>query len=975
MARNGVLYASVGLAAFIAGSIGPALAADPNANEGDVIVVTGSVIRGTPENAALPVDVLSDEDLRNLGDPSPVELMKLLSVSDGVFGDTNQFDSRSQATEGLASVNLRGLSSSRTLVLLNSKRLVQVGQAVPFVDLNLLPLAAIGRIEILKDGAAATYGSDAIGGVVNFITRSDQEGFRASADYKFIPDTNGDWTGALSYGHKADRWRVFLAAGYQHKSELLANERDYAILPFAENPQGGWTGGGNPATFLTLGLVSNGMGGFVAAPNGPLHGDADCTALGGFFTAQNRCATQYTPFDALQEKENRGQIYGEFAFDLTDNIQFETTALYGHDIVPHYRSSPSYVLTQSPSASVGGSSSGFVVPANNPGFIQYAIEHPSEIPVGTIAALFPTLLYRPFMVGGNPLFAGNPDNLGSQVGQRTADSIRITTGFKGTLPQNIDFEATFTFHDYKRYFDGFDSFGDRVQLALRGFGGPNCDVSANTPGANGCLFLNPFGNAITGTGPANNNLDLIKWFFVKSTTHIDTKIWVGDLIFSGGTGVDLPGGEIKFGLGAQYRKNDFSIRYGDNNNLAVNPCKDTPVNGNTSCAQQTGALAFLGTNVDSQASNDVVAGYGELEFPFLDSLNLQVAARYEAYGAGTGSTFDPKATARWQVTDMFAIRGSIGTTFRGPPPQQLTPDSITTLQLIGTTFRPVDVFGNPALKPESSTNYSAGLLFGNGGFNASVDYFRYHITDVIGAEPLAGMVATLFAGSNCSDPTFAGLRSRFLFADGAGVPGAGTCSISNVSRVVTNIVNGGTQTSSGLDISANYTGEVGQGHWGAGVDATYTIAFDVGDEIVEGVVVQNAFDASGKLNFQTTVYPVPKWKGLGFVSYGQSWFDARVNLSYTKGYDDQRAQTLTGPFAPQVTLPGSPTLLQGAHIRSFFTTDFNLAIHLPHQTTATFTAINIFNRDPSFARLDYNYDPFTGNPLGRQFKVGISTAF
>jgi iron complex outermembrane receptor protein len=87
------------------------------------VVVTGSFIRGTPEDAALPVEVIGAEELQKRGSPSTVELLKALSVSNGVLGDTNQFDSRAQGSEGSGSVNLRGLGSQRTLVLLNGRRL------------------------------------------------------------------------------------------------------------------------------------------------------------------------------------------------------------------------------------------------------------------------------------------------------------------------------------------------------------------------------------------------------------------------------------------------------------------------------------------------------------------------------------------------------------------------------------------------------------------------------------------------------------------------------------------------------------------------------------------------------------------------------------------------------------------------------------------------------------------------------------
>src|SRR5258708_982763 len=109
------------------------------------IVVTGSLIQGTPRDAALPVRLLSSGALAQQGQPSVVELLKALPTSNGVLGDSNQFDSRSQGAEGIATVNLRGLSPQRTLVLLNNKRMVSAGNGIPSVDINMIPQAAIGR--------------------------------------------------------------------------------------------------------------------------------------------------------------------------------------------------------------------------------------------------------------------------------------------------------------------------------------------------------------------------------------------------------------------------------------------------------------------------------------------------------------------------------------------------------------------------------------------------------------------------------------------------------------------------------------------------------------------------------------------------------------------------------------------------------------------------------------------------------------
>src|SRR5687768_11535249 len=156
------------------------------------IVVTGTLIGSAREDAPAPVDVIQAEELGAQGNPSMLELTKRLPASAGVLGDASQFDIRSQFNEGVASINLRGLGPQRTLVLLNGKRIVATGSGnLPLVDVNLIPMGAVGRIEILKDAAAATYGSDAIAGVVNFITRTNQDGFLASADYRWVDGSEG----------------------------------------------------------------------------------------------------------------------------------------------------------------------------------------------------------------------------------------------------------------------------------------------------------------------------------------------------------------------------------------------------------------------------------------------------------------------------------------------------------------------------------------------------------------------------------------------------------------------------------------------------------------------------------------------------------------------------------------------------------------------------------------------------------------
>src|SRR5689334_12703789 len=172
-----VVALAIGLAAASAAQAQNA----PKENTVGEVVVTGSLIAGTSKDAALPVDVVTQEQLQKQGAPTVIELIKQLPESSGVIGESNQFvaGGRGQGQYGTSTVNLRGLGPERTLTLFNGHRLPLAFAFAP--DPNVLPLSAVGRVEVLKDGAAATYGSDAIGGVVNFITKRSQDGWDVGA--------------------------------------------------------------------------------------------------------------------------------------------------------------------------------------------------------------------------------------------------------------------------------------------------------------------------------------------------------------------------------------------------------------------------------------------------------------------------------------------------------------------------------------------------------------------------------------------------------------------------------------------------------------------------------------------------------------------------------------------------------------------------------------------------------------------------
>jgi iron complex outermembrane receptor protein len=402
----------------------------------------------------------------------------------------------------------------------------------------------------------------------------------------------------------------------------------------------------------------------------------------------------------------------------------------------------------------------------------------------------------------------------------------------------------------------------------------------------------------------------------------------------------------------------------------VTPCIDTVVNGDTSCPGKAGAFLFLADASRADLDQEVYAAFGELSIPVTDAIQLQAAIRYEDYNGRVGSTTNPKLTGRWQVTPWLALRGSVGTTFRGPPLASLDPSTATGFSFIAGSFRAIDFTGNPDLKPETADNYSAGAIVKAGGLFASIDYWRFDFSKPIVAEPSGAMVATMFPGNanvNCGNPAFAGLQARFTFQ--------GACGLANISRVQTFNVNGPDLKTSGIDVVVDYDfGDVMGGDVRIGGSATYTIDYKFQDFQVGGVVVQKGYDAAGLLNYQLAATSLPQWKGQAYAEYSRGRHNLRVTMTYIDSYHDQRADTPgAGILAPNPQT--GQVVTAGSNIKATYLVDLAYRVQLPWDTTATLAIDNLFDRDPSFARLDLNYDPFTGNPMGRTVKLYVKKRF
>ena len=944
------------------------------------VVVTGSFIAGTAKDTAIPVAVIGQEEIERRGSPSVLDLIKTLPISGPVLGDSNQFSTAAQGRSGGGTINIRGLGAQRTLVLMNGRRF-----AGYTADTNLLPVAAIGRVEILKDGAAATYGSDAIAGVANFITRKNLSGFEAQADYRYVPGSKGDYTGSVLYGWVGDTSNLLLSVGYQHRSELSNTDRSFTKTPYLTNPSG-YSVLGNPGAFtIKGGPTGTTTVGFAV--------DANCTQVGGFagFTgATPACYFTYIPFDNLVEEEDRYQLFGEFNADVGSTSKFHVEALYTQTSIPGIRFSPGYPPTSGPNGP--GSVNVYSVPSSNPGFNTFLTQTGNGALVGSATGALATL-FRPFGNGGNNSTGG----LGGQKGSRKYEEFRVSGDLKGdTGLMGIGYDVGLTYIRELADQQTTDILIDRLQRAMNGLGGINC--TGSTPGANGCQYFNPFSNAYPGnpakglTNPgftaANaNSPDLVASLFDRQRFNSEQNTFVVDAVLNGKLPITLGGGDVGWAAGAQYRRLDYNQRIGSKfYDANVTPC---PVAGTTNCTFRTGPYIFLGQNIPLALEQHVYALFGELNIPVTEAINAQLSARYEDYGGSTGSTFNPQARAKWQIMDALALRGSVGTSFRGPTAQNVAPTGTTGLSGItaaGNNFKSVDFFGNPNTSPEKAFTYSVGAIAQTGNLTATIDYWHYRVKDQITTVP-ANIVATSVAGvGNGSQPVncASALRSLITFNNGNSCTQGATVG-NDIARIRSDTTNGPTINTDGVDVDVSYRFDsLMGGSLDLGANVSYVLHFKQAAFLFGGISVSPAYDAVGFTNYDRLPGTIPDWRGQFYGDYTRGEHNLRWTINYVDGATDNRGPTTvqTGPSTNcnvANARAGIATNCQlttfGLRVHSFISHDLTYRWAMASDLTLSASVLNVFDEDPSGARLELSYDPFVGNPLGRSIKVGIKKKF
>jgi iron complex outermembrane receptor protein len=989
------------------------------------VVVTGTHIVGTAKNTTVAVDVINAADLRNRGTLSPVELVKSLPyVTGGDNGDNNQGTSSARYV-GAANINLRGLSNAstngfdRTLVLFNGQRIAPYFQtALTMVDVNTVPLAAVGRVEILKDGGSTAYGSDAIAGVVNFITSKTLNSFDVGADYQYLSgSTGGNWNGHVNWGKVFDQGNVLLSVGYNHTSQLPTTARSWVVQPILTNPQNYVrSSNAGPYTLVTPGSAS-----------ATSFTDPGCSGLGGILSplsvaipsagAAPICYQSRAPYFNLIDQTDRAQLYGEANYQLTDDIKLHFDAWYAMTSVPSSRYSPEnsspiyfptladdggvnnpYLFNPTGSKVYPGVATTYYIPGSNPGLRDLTSRY-SAAQLGLTAAQYAALLtngvntsatWQALGLGGNPITGG------ATKLQDYFHTFRLSGGAEGRVLNDINWTTHLTYGEYFAENQYPDFVTQRVELALRGLGGSNCNVAANTPGANGCQYLNPFTTAFptnTVTGAANpgyvghpNDPALVKWMMDPNQLNNTSRLFTGEFGFSGkAPHLSLPGGQISWAAGVQYRWNQMIADPQGLANSAVAPCTDLGVPASACPQAQVGPLAFFGVAPTQTFTQASTGEYVELRLPVLSNLELQLAGRREQDSAGH-ITNDPKIAGRWQAMPWLAFRATRESTFHAPLPLQLDQaNGQGGSTVVNGTRVKLTTYGNSGLKPETSTNYDFGLILTPPGFVATVDYWSYKLKNQITTEPVGSYSSALFPGgatgaNRCGDPAYAVLQSRFSFNSGG-------CSINNITAVTNGFINGPTINTSGVDFDVTYKHPLWDGQLTLSTNATWAINFSQANQYLTGtttpILILASYNQVGKFNggsAGTAIVsygrPMPAWRDMTTIAYAKDNWSVRWITHYVSGIADNRVGF--GSIDPTAQVAGYPTptnITNWLTIKQQFIHDIAGTYGAPGNWQVTLAVTNLFDRPPPLARTELSFSPDISSAFGRVIRMGVQKTF
>jgi iron complex outermembrane receptor protein len=657
-------------------------------SKGERIEVTGSNIKRVDAETASPIQILKREDIEKSGATSISEVIRSLPVdNNGSISDA--FGSGFAA--GASGVSLRGLTVSSTLVLLNGRRMAPYGLADDgqrsFVDLNSIPLDAVDRIEILKDGASAVYGSDAIAGVINVILRKDFQGAMVNASTGMSRHGDGKEHRLSITAGKGDpgkdRFNAFVNVELMNRDAIEQRSRGAYVGTDDLRGQGWYDArGGNPldpfsvSTSSIVGNVRsvNANGGAPVGPFQPLAGCAPANLDQGF------CRWSITDYLQIQPEVKRANFLGRLTYRFSDSIEsyFEAGL---------FTTKTKTVTTPSSSSTTWAN-------------------------VRDLAVVSSSNLFLPVGHPDNPFNAANQGarlryvfgDVGPRRNGYETAVTRVIGGVRGASGGwDWDAGAGYVQSESDRTADGYIRYSVLQELIASGtyrFG-----VNAHLNSAQTYARLAP----------------TLESSSKSSTSFVDLRA-SRELL-------ELPGGALAIALGGDLRNEKL----------------DSPGTPYTF----EGDIMGLGYS-SFKGDRNVTAAHVELVAPVLNSLELNAAARIDHY-SDVGNSTTPKLGVKWTPLKSLAVRATYSEGFRAPGPAESGDSSNAAYTTFRDPVRCVVTSdprdcggastvvlstGNTAIKPETSKSVTFGVIFEPAaGTSIAVDAYRIERRDeILGAD-------------------------------------------------------------------------------------------------------------------------------------------------------------------------------------------------------------------------------------------------
>ena len=946
------------------------------------IVVTGSHIRRVDLETSNPVVAVTAQQIQQTGKLTLGDVVQDLPV---VSGGVQNPHVNNGGGSGSTLVGLRGLGPSRTLVLVDGQRIINK-------DLNSIPAAAVERIEVLTDGASSVYGSDAIGGVINIILKTNYQGAQFQLNYGISDHDDGARRGAsFVFGQTSDKGSILAGVDYNKFDSILQGARKYSensitITGSTNTPPYGFVGGSSfpPRTRIALPKALQ-TGAFAGCGHVALNGTGNTPD-----TTTDPTLADYHCFDNTKDKYNyatvnylmtpneRTNAFFKGTYHLTDNVDAYMT-------VYHNKTSSGFQLAPALLGTVYGAK----ISADN----MYNIFH---VPFNQTTGYD----YRARLVPA-----------GNRAARNNNTTDQMIFGLRGNvniMDRNWTWDVGYNYGHVSTVnvllgLPNVDKLNQLMGPSMMVNGVPTCVKTAGdaSTAINGCTPFDPF-NLFTPqsvatlqsiASPGINNS-----YSIERTSHAD---------ISGGL-FDLPGGTMQLAAGVDYRK-EYAHAFVDPV-LILDPTTGT---------------CTLGSQCSSpiQGGYTVKEAYAELyipilkDLPFMKALNVTLGDRYSKY-SNFGSTNNWKVGVEYRPIDDLMLRGTVSTVFRAPTisnvfgaPGSSAPSlSSDPCDYSGTGANPNA--GNPAcvgvpatgpfidqdvalgqqikainsgsayanfpLGPESGKSFDFGAVYSPHfvpGLSLSADLWRIYLTNVITRIGAQTSLNLCFNGESKYCP----LITRFSSASSQ--PG-------QISQVLQPVGNLGRIDARGLDVAATYKlPQFSFGQFTIGVQGTYMAKYDI--QTAPGLASNITYHAVGQMGGVGSGLAAscpfaagamcffPRVRGQGSLNWQLGPWDASWRMQYIGSWQmgtENRAENYSyiAGFSPN-----NPYVQHyGATVYNNLSVGYNIE---PINTRVEVGVDNVFDKTPPFISAarsqNANTDPNDFDTIGRYYWGRVTVKF